>query len=75
MENMKDSKSDWFALELSVLKQLFKEGPKNEQTLDMDSGKRGRMLSELLKQGLIDHSPKGLRITTRGKYLLTCKQS
>jgi len=75
MENMKDSNSDWFALELNVLEQLLNEGPKSEQSLDMDAGKQGRMLSELLKQGLVDHCPQGLRITMRGKYLLTCKRS
>ncbi len=72
IQSMKDSTNDWFLLELNVLKHLVKEGPKSEKALELESAKRDRLLGEMLKQGLIQHHPKGLSITALGKYLLTC---
>ena len=70
MENMKDHDSEWRRLELEVLQLLKPNGPQKENKLNIEPGKKDRLLEEMFKQGLIDRVPIGIKITLLGKRLL-----
>ncbi len=69
LQTMKDRANRFCRMEDQILSQLAK-GPQREAALGLPASDRGRLLAETLKQGLIQRSSGGFRISPLGKWYL-----
>ncbi len=69
LQTMKDGANRFCRMENNVLAQLAKSAHR-EDALDAPASDRGRLLAEMLKQGLVRSAPGGFRISPLGKWYL-----
>lgn len=70
---LKDANDRYYKLELDVLSQAARR-PVPEGQLSLEKRSRTRVLAEMSKQHLIEPTPKGYRLTARGKWYITSNQ-
>ena len=66
---IKDTGEHFYKLELDVLSQIA-TAPAQENKLVVDKAARGRLLAEMGKQGLIELTEQGYRLTARGRWYI-----
>jgi len=64
---LKNCDHHFYKLELNALSQIASQ-PLNEKDLEIEKHSKTRLVSEIQKQGLIEMSSKGFRLTALGKW-------